>query len=322
MQEDIHSLIGKFFSGQASAEEAGMVQKWASATEENAADFAQLQKLWNRAGEQEQQVFDTEGAWKIVDEKLRHTKSPGKTVRMFTRRAVVAAAVVVLLSGAWWIYFSSVSAHTIVADTAMKKVRMEDGSIIFLRKGASLQYTDSYGKNNRNVKLDGEAFFEIMRDTSLPFIISAAKAQVQVLGTSFLVNSDNDSVLLVVKTGRVSFSSLSDTANKLLVIAGEKAMYAGNSLTKQNNINPNFNAWQTKQLLFENTPFSRVAADLSDYYNVTITIKPGDAATISETKLNARFNDQPLQSVLNEISNLSAYRITQVSDRHYEISVQ
>ena len=60
---------------------------------------------------------------------------------------------------------------------------------------------------DRKLNLTGEAFFEVAPDTSLPFIIAAANTQVRVVGTSFLVKTDNDQVELVVKTGKVQFSN-------------------------------------------------------------------------------------------------------------------
>src|ERR1700754_5009037 len=106
MQQDIHSLLAKYFSGQASAEETGMVKEWAGASEENAADFRLLENLWNRSGEQENHVFDTERAWQPVNATLQNNRK-SKIVSLFTKRAMVAAAAIILLLGAWWLFIPS-----------------------------------------------------------------------------------------------------------------------------------------------------------------------------------------------------------------------
>ena len=185
MQENIHGLLGKYFNGQASAEEADVVKNWATASEENAADFRLLEKLWDKTGEQEQHVFDTNHAWLSVHARLQNATQRPKTITMVTRRAVAIAAAIILLLGAWWIFFPSRGIHTITADTAIKQVQMDDGSTIWLRDGATIEYANSYGKQDRKLNLTGEAFFEVAPDTSLPFIIAAANTQVRVVGTSF-----------------------------------------------------------------------------------------------------------------------------------------
>jgi transmembrane sensor len=318
MPEDIHSLLAKYFSGQTSAEETDMVKKWAVASEENAADFRLLENLWNRSGEHQQEGFDTDKAWHMVNTRLQQPKQT-RIIRLFARKAVVAAAAIILLLGAWWIFFSSGPVHTITADIAAREVNMEDGSKVFLRKGATIQYDKDYGKTNRNVQLDGEAFFEVQPDASKPFIIAAASTKVQVVGTSFLVNTNNNQVGLFVRTGRVNFSS---GAHKVLVSAGENALYASSRLSTGKNSGNNFDAWRTKLLVFDKTLLKEAISDIANYYNINIRLKAGEEPAMESTTITARFNNQPLQAVLDELSMISTYRISRIDDTHYEISIK
>jgi transmembrane sensor len=318
MQEEIQNLIGKYFSGQASAEESAMVKKWAAASEENAADFRLLENLWNKSGQQDQVLFDTEKAWQTVNATLKNAKGT-KTINMFSRKAMVAAATIILLLGAWWIFSPSGAAHTIMADTDTKTVNMPDGSTVFLRKGSTVQYENDYGKQNRNVTLKGEAFFDVRPDATKPFIIAAANTQVQVVGTSFLVNTNNGQVVLFVRTGRVNFGPANE---KVLVIAGEKALYASSRLTKEKNLAENFDAWRSKLLVFDKTPLREAISDIGNYYGVSIRLGSADAPEMEPTTVTARFNDQPLQSVLNELSLISGYRIEKTGETNYEISLK
>lgn len=314
MQQDIHSLLAKYFSGQASAEETGMVKEWAGASEENAADFRLLENLWNRSGEQENHVFDTEQAWQSVNATLQNNRK-SKIVSLFTKRAMVAAAAIIVLLGAWWLFIPSSPAHTITADNGSKEVDLADGSKIYLRKGASIAYDKNYGNDNRNVVLNGEAFFEVQPNAALPFIITADQTKVQVVGTSFLVNTNGDEVSLFVRTGKVNFSSGNE---KELVVAGEKALYASNEITKEKNSAENFDAWRSKMLVFDRTALKQAIADINNYYGIDIRIKEPQ---MESTQITARFNDQPLQTVLDELSLISTYKIRKLDDTHYEISI-
>lgn len=317
---DIHNLLAKYFNGEATAEEGEIVQQWISASEENQADFNLLQQLWNKSAEPQELVFDTGKAWQAVNTKIQQ---PARTIRMFPRRAAIAvAAAVIVLLGLWWLVGANFSTVTVYADTAVKEVRLQDGSQVFLRKGATLKYPKKFEENSRNVSLTGEAFFEVTHDPSKPFRIKAEQAAVEVVGTSFTVNTNHDSVALVVKTGRVKFGADQSNAEIVLVSAGERASLVRNTLSKAVNTDENFNAWQSKQLVFANASLQEVARVLSDYYNVNITINKQDAAQLAGAKLTARFNDQSLASVLQEISLITSYQINRVSEGNYEISIK
>lgn len=317
MQENIHGLLGKYFNGQASAEETGIVKNWAAASEENAADFRLLEKLWNKTGEQDQHVFDTNQAWLSVHAKLQNAKQRPKTITMMTRRAVAVAAAIILLLGAWWIFFPSGTTHIITADTAIKQVKMDDGSAIWLREGATIEYSNSYGKQDRKLNLRGEAFFEVAPDTSLPFIIAAANTQVRVVGTSFLVNTNNDQVELVVKTGKVQFSN---GVNEILLTAGERSLDTGSSLAKEINSNPNYDSWHTDSLVFYNSPLRQLVVDLGNHYEATITIRREDSAAISGTIFTGKFHKESLPQVLQEISMVGNFKVTSLGEKRYEFS--
>jgi transmembrane sensor len=317
MQENIHGLLGKYFNGQASAEEIDTVRNWVAASEENAADFRLLEKLWDKTGEQEQHVFDTNQAWLTVHAKLQNAKQRPKTITMTTRMAVAAAAAIILLLGAWWLFFPSSAAHIIAADTAVKQVKMDDGSTIWLRKGATIAYANSYGKQDRNLKLTGEAFFEVAPDTSLPFVIAAANTQVRVVGTGFLVNTNNDQVELVVKTGKVQFSN---AVSQILLSAGERSISTGRSLIKEINNNPNFNSWQTDSLVFYHTPLRQLVVDISNHYGASVTIRHEDSAAIAGTIFSGKFHKESLPQVLKVIAMIGDLKVTAIGEKRYEFS--
>lgn len=314
----IHSLLAKYFNNETTAEENEAVQQWIAVSEENRADFELLQKLWARSGEQEEIIFDTEKAWQAVHTTI-HEKTPVRTISLFTRRAAIAAAAVIVLLGLWWLISTSSNTIIIVADTAVKEVKLQDGSEVFLRKGATLKYPRSFAAHSREVSLTGEAFFEVTHDAAKPFRIQAAQAAVEVVGTSFTVNTNNNRVELIVKTGLVKFAAIGETH---LVPAGERALLAGNTITQQRNADDNFNAWQSRQLVFGNTLLPEVARTLSDYYNVNITLDKQDAAQLSTARVTARFNNQSLQSALQEISLITSYHINRISEDNYEISIK
>jgi transmembrane sensor len=108
----------------------------------------------------------------------------------------------------------------------------------------------------------------------------------------------------------------------VMVIAGERAVCAGASISKQVNTDLNFNAWQTKKLVFQRTPLSQAVATLADYYRVNIIFKKEDAAQLSAADFTDTFNDQSLESVLDELERITTYTIKKTGDNNYEISIK
>lgn len=323
MSEEIYNLLAKHFTGHANEAETVIIQQWIGANEQNKTDYRLLEKLWHQSGEPEEIDFDTEQALQNVARQLHAPAGSTPRARIITlgKAAAIAAAVVIVLL-VWWLVNPHNSNRTIVADADVKEVLLEDGSQVYLRRGASLQYPDHFAKNKRAVQLTGEAFFNVAHNTAQPFIITAGSTNVTVVGTSFSVITHIDSVQLIVKTGRVRFNALSDTTNKVLVSAGEKAVFVQNHLRKEMNTDENFNAWQSKQLVFNNTPLQQVAATLSNYYQIQMSLNASDSAKIAPTTVTITFNDQSLATVLNELSLITSYQFKQKGNRQYAISAQ
>jgi transmembrane sensor len=319
MREDIYNLLAKHFSGDATEAEAAAIQQWRNASEENRNDYRLMQKLWLQSGEPEEIQFDTEAALENVASQLQ---APARTRILTLGRIAAVAACLVIAVLIWWMTGSNDKTHVVIADVPVKSIQLEDGSEVFLRKGATFEYPEHFNKHKRAVSLTGEAFFNVKHNATQPFIITAGATHVTVIGTSFSVITRNDSVQLIVKTGLVKFNTQHDTANKVFVAAGEKALFTQNLLQKQVNTDVNFNAWQSKQLLFNNTTLQQVAATLSNYYNVRFDINGADSAKIANTLVTATFNDQPLTSVLKDLSLITSYRFTKIDDLHYLISIQ
>jgi transmembrane sensor len=321
MAEDMHYLLGKYFSGEASEEETAMVRQWAAASEEHAAEFRLMEELWKASGVEPAVRFDTEAAWTSVDSRLQVRKKSAGGARII-RLAVGIAASLILVLGLWWMLGKGNNMQNVVAGADAQLVQLEDGSKVFLRKGASLQYPKKFDKDDREVSLQGEAFFDISRDPSRPFKISAGEAQVEVLGTSFSLNTGNGKVELVVKTGRVRFASGKNARDHVIVSAGEKAALINGTVSKERNADENFDAWQTRKLIFRDEPLTQVLQLLNNYYKVNIILNKGDSAQLIKTRVTTNFNNQDLASVLKELSLITTYHIEKRSDTEYEISIK
>ena len=93
---------------------------------------------------------------------------------------------------------------------------MPDGTLVWLNSGSRLSYNYQYSTYDRVVNLEGEAFFDVKKDTQYPFIVKAGEVDVKVHGTAFNVSTyaDEENIMVALLRGKVSL--LSATGQNLL----------------------------------------------------------------------------------------------------------
>ena len=263
----------------------------------------------------EQKKYPADRAWKNIESKI-HPASVQHQIRSrkwYTNSAfkVAAAAVfaaLILVSG-YGLFHDQLGAAKLMEITATNEAlntfELPDGTLVSLNSDTRLIYPKHFGKNTREVTIEGEAFFEVKPDKSKPFIIHAGKAQVKVLGTSFNVSAypQTKMVEVIVASGEVQVVNKAlETihATEVILNPGDKGtlVYSSNSLQKTTNQDPNFLAWKTHQLFFKASPLGEVVRNLEKVYKVNISLAD---TRLNELLLTAQFNDYPLDFILKVI---------------------
>lgn len=333
MTDEMYSLLGRYFAGQASAEEVVAVEKWVAESEENKKDFAEVEQLWKQSEEQEPIVFDTNKAWNKVHAALQDTNGQqpkAKVVRFpMWKKAVAAAAVLLILFAGWRFFLVPANDSTIIADTDMKEVVLEDGSRIWLRKGATVK-KGKFNKANRSIVFEGEAFFDITKDSAHPFTITTKypvtgllASEIKVLGTSFTVNTKEvtNATIVIVKTGKVSLTPLAPMPQSgTILLPGDKGVFSSGQVTKTTNDDLNFDSWHTGLLQFNDTYFPAVVRAFERHYNIVINIKEEDRAKLSALQFAGDFTNEKLETMLSFAEQTMGIRFRQTSTGVYEVS--
>ncbi|EHO06432.1 FecR family protein [Myroides odoratimimus] len=109
-----------------------------------------------------------------------------------------------------------------------KHIILPDGTAVTLSSNSTLIVSNEFNQSNREIKLLGEAYFQVAKDASRPFIISSDNFETQVLGTSFWVKRN----IVEVSTGRVKVSNLLDSENYVILTAEQKALLKDHRLYK------------------------------------------------------------------------------------------
>jgi transmembrane sensor len=204
-----------------------------------------------------------------------------------------------------------------------KTIVLSDGSSIVLQPQSALQYPVVFSKANREVRLRGEAFFEITKNPEKPFLVHADKIVAKVLGTSFVIRALNDEsdVLVQVKTGKVSvfkdFDALGNNHGKeqpegVVLIPNQQVVYSrGQSKMVKSFLEPadKMNDAVKQRFVFHDAPLQEVFQLLEEVYGVEIVY---DKDAVSNCYLNASLDDMPLYDKMRLISK--------GLKGHYEIS--
>jgi len=159
-------------------------------------------------------------------------------------------------------------------------ITLSDGTTVFLNAGSSIKYPVKFIKGlDRHVYLNGEAFFDVTKDKSHPFIVDAQEINVEVLGTKFNVSSyrDDSEIDVVLVEGSVSLEKEKKMGSKDNTVILQPG-FNGSFNKMENTISTGkvntslYTSWMTGIMVFRNTPFKEIVKKLERVYNVTITI--------------------------------------------------
>lgn len=193
-----------------------------------------------------------------------------------------------------------------------KEIVLPDSSKVWLNRNSKLSYISSdFNESNRVVFLEGEAFFEVQKNPSKPFIVQAALSRTEVLGTSFTVRSlaPEKKDVVQVMTGKVSFELKEKEEQKVILLPGDKAsVQEHGTIEKFKVTNLNSIAWKNDRLVFENSSLAEVTEAAESYFNIDIEIANSN---LSDCRFTGSFTKPELEEVMKVLSvsmNLSYHQ--------------
>jgi len=216
------------------------------------------------------------------------------------------------------------------------KLLLPDGSTVWLNAGSKLVYNKDFGSTSREVSLVGEAFFDVTHMPDMPFVIETQVMKVKVLGTRFNIKAyPNDSTTETsVLRGRVEISPLKRPEQKFYLGANDKLILSnvqvrnqkepgnkipvalwGNITYSKKDSTVIETSWVENKLIFDDEPFSSVAAKMERWYGVTINFadKKVEDIHLTGTLVNERIQEalEAFQISCNSSGNSFHYHINQ-----------
>ncbi len=265
-------LLHRYVQGTVSDAEIEQVVEWLDRDPAHVREFMALQRL-----------NDLTVANRVDKQKVLPGARSLRIRRFFTefaRIAAVAAAVLVTDRLVMTIRQEPVGpiAMQTVRVPAGQRVELElpDKTHVWLNAQSTLTYPVYFGKNNREVTLDGEAFFNVEADPASPFRVNTSVADVVVTGTEFNVasRSDSDIMSVALLDGVVSLYSPEEDGPLLYTMnRGEHVLVSGGRLEVAAIENIDYFRWREGLLCFSNETVSNIFKKLELYYDIKIDVQ-------------------------------------------------
>jgi ferric-dicitrate binding protein FerR (iron transport regulator) len=301
--EQFDDLLGKHLTGSLSADEEREFELLTSGDPKLKLYKENAESLWQKS--HGLKVLYSADKCKIQDfkkvcDRIR-TKRKEVHRRLNTRWVAAAVVFVVIGSSAFWAYMNvpgwgrwqAVSSHNEIT-----MFELPDHSVVTLNKNSRIVYLKKPAAEKREVRLKGEAFFEVQPSKSSPFVVANGDARIMVLGTSFNAKTDSKSNVIEVSVteGSVKYSY---DKSAIILQKGETGVYRDGKLQKLV-ANEDINDWKKSLLNFKDNSLSEVVNTLTLYFPQIVSID--DQSTPSSVKITTRFEEQSLNDIFKELA--------------------
>lgn len=318
-REEIDALIVRYLNGEASPDEAMLLEDWKHERSENNEYFIKMEKTHSSTYGTKAYVSGSKGsAWKVIENEINKET---KIVPLWKKPlfiAAVAAAIVVLVvvtqmfapdnSGPVAeddkIEENDPKLESIIYETNhVAQYTLSDDSKVTLQPGGKLTIPKDFNENNRLLSLEGSGSFEVIHDEENPFILSVGELEIYDLGTIFHVDQIGDTVKVSVDEGIVE---LKINGQHLALEEGDSAFYLVSQRLIKEYETPS--AREDVVFEFDGTNLSEVMEILSTFFKREIVITN---PKLEDCPVSVTFKNEQLPTILDIISELLDITIIQ-----------
>ncbi|GGN03100.1 anti-sigma factor [Dyadobacter beijingensis] len=319
-------LIAKYLAGECSPEEK-LAMEWWLEEYDNLLLFRQIEAAWKQEKEPENDpAFQVESGLsllhaKIAEQEEAPEEEPFERPRYLKIGSWLAAASILLATGLGYLLVNRQHEGRATGGMAMEtktsgpkdvvSIELPDGTQVWLNKNSKIEFPKVFTGGERQVYLQGEAFFEVVPNPEKPFIVKSDRISTRVLGTSFDVKAyhGDETASVSVATGKVEVSKeigegepvriTQLTPEQELVINTEKDETYINIVSVAN-IAP----WHYGQLVFRDNTYDEVMQVLHERFGKRIVFK----SSIGQCRVMASFNSTAsLNDVLKLLSMSNSF---------------
>ncbi len=324
-----------YLSGNFSESDSLILKAWLDKNQEHKLFLDQVTDIWQASHYSEiSKKINVQSVWNELEGQLHQKKNPFQWKRWLQ---IAAVASVSMVFGAIGYYFinTNVSSYTPTAQTieyvaplgSRSYVKLNDGSKVWLNSGTSITYSNDFGIKNRDIKLSGEAFFEVAKNKQIPFNVNTGEINVTAIGTKFNVKAykEEKTIETTLIEGSVKLASdIVKLQENLLLKSNEKAIFTRKTqafdINKQNNSNSHQEekvvnkpamqiiqaidpapivSWKEKRWIISNEKLGALSVKLERRYDVNFIF---DSDLLKDYSFGGTLEDETLEQILKAIS--------------------
>lgn len=294
-------LLYKYFKGTATIEEEKRILDWVEASEENREAFLK-----------ERMMFDVA----LFSDRQSAGKKTFRLAPILKWGIRVAAVIIVGVCGYFmtndYLYNQASLPQTVTVPAGQRaQITLADGTRVWLNAQSTLTYASNFGRGERNVELDGEAYFEVAKNKDIPFYVHTEMNKVKVVGTSFNVCAYTGSK----EFGTTLVEGIVDiypaNSNQMITRLQKDEVFLNEDGKCKKTILPSYEylRWKEGLYCFDDAPFNSILGRLEKYYNVKITV--ANPELLNYGSFTGKFREQDgIEHILRTISKDHPFEFT------------
>jgi transmembrane sensor len=305
------ALLARYLAHECTPAEAAAVRQWIAADPDRVRAVERLRATFDAAAPPHERP-DVDAMWAAI--RAHHPASlPTVRRRPFPVTLVAAAAVLVVAVLVDRAISRRSATHGVVREIATSTgqratIDLADGSRVILGPRSRISTPEHFGEGPRDVKLEGEAYFEVRHDSTHPFRVHAAGGVAEDIGTRFVVRAyaGEPALRVVVAEGRVSVTRSGGAP--VALGAGQLASFdvAGTASVRVVDTAA-YVAFSDGRLVFDGTPLDEVVSELGRWYDLDIRLA---APAFADHHISASFTGLAEDDVLGAVAAAAGLRYT------------
>lgn len=315
MTEKIVDIANRFLAEKdCTSQELSALKKWLSDPETHSEVESWLSAHWSMSNEIDSNTLIETVFHQIQEYEEEHQPKSGFSIKRILKvYQKVAAFLLIPILGIgilYWVsqYDQSVGQYTeTIAPRGQKsQIVLADGTKVWLNSDTKIKYPGNFSRNQRDVYLDGEAFFEVSKNPHQPFVVHTSMVNVKVIGTKFNVKAyaDENQIETSLFEGKINLSMNSSSGSTVEkeVKPGQSFVYSmtDHQLVANRFPHDEINGWKKNQLIFKDDTFSNLVRKVERWYDVKVVY---DEKQFNDRRLTVElYEGERLDRLMNIIS--------------------